>query len=224
MKSTLPIAGMSESPSSELEADLRGALDRIVPDRALHARWLNTLSYMEHIGATKIAKTQSGPRATFMGLKHAAEEARHGFFLKKLALRLQPHGLPDYSSEYLLAPIPSAQYLHRLDLAASRLALGAGLRGRKMNALAYLLVTYAIEVRADELYPIYQSYLENYKPAKLSVQGIINEEEGHLAEMELMLAKYPPEQQALKDELVALEQQLYGEWIAALLAELSIGA
>ena len=188
---------------------LERILDRIVPQRALHARWLNTLSYMEHIGATKIARTQGGPQATYMGLKHAAEEARHGFFLKRMALKLDPDGLPTYQNEYLLAAVPSRQYLYRLDLAASRLCRAHGLEGRKMHDLAYLLVTYAIEVRADDLYPIYERYLEGYEVARLSVQGIINEEEGHLAEMETALAEYPEELRGLTRDLCRLENELY---------------
>jgi len=34
------------------------------------------------------------------------------------------------------------------------------LKGRELRFAAYLLVTYAIEVRADELYPVYQDELE----------------------------------------------------------------
>lgn len=200
---------------------LRQALDHIVPDLELHAKWLNTLSYMEHIGATKIARTQSGPRATYMGLKHAAEEARHAFFLKKLALRVQPEAFPDYAPEHLIAPVLSQQYLNRLDIAASRLATKAGMKGQAMHDLAYLLVTYAIEVRADDLYPVYQEYLVDYTPAKLSVQGIINEEEGHLAEMETMLATYPPEIQALKHDMLTLEAELCTAWLQAVLAEVA---
>lgn len=221
MKTAFPNIDLSSATGASSDARLRSALDQIVPDIRLHAKWLNTLSYMEHIGATKIARTQSGPRATYMSLKHAAEEARHGYFLKKLALRLDPDGLPTYANAHLLAPIHSAQYLNRLDIEASRLARKAGLSGRPMHDLAYLLVTYAIEVRADELYPIYQEYLADYSTAKLSVQGIINEEEGHLAEMESMLAKYPAELQALKEDLIRLENELYIGWLDALLEELA---
>lgn len=202
--------------STETSVQLRKILDQIVPDRLLHAKWLNTLSYMEHVGATKIARTQSGPQATFMTLKHAAEEARHGFYLKKLAHRLDPKGIPNYEAAYLLAPVASHQFLYRLDLQASRLCYKAGLKGKELRSLAYLLVTYAIEVRADELYEVYQSYLGDYKVAKLSVQGIINEEEGHLAEMESELAKYPEEIRALTVPMLALENALYAKWLTAI--------
>lgn len=210
---------MMPTLTTETAVQLRKVLDRIVPNRSLHAKWLNTLSYMEHVGATKIARTQSGPEATFMTLKHAAEEARHGFFLKKLAHRLEPEGLPNYHREFLLAPTHSHQYLYRLDLAASRLCRDAGLQGRDLHDLSYLLVTYAIEVRADELYGVYQEYLEDYSEAKLSVRGIINEEEGHLAEMETALADYPEELRGLTRPMLDLENALYADWLDTLWSE-----
>lgn len=198
---------------------LQQLLARIVPHAGLHGRLLNTLSYMEHIGATKIARTQSGPQATFTTLKHAAEEARHAFYLKKLALKVAPDANPDYDFAYLLAPLASRQYLYRLDIAASRLAKQAGLRARALSDLAYLLVTYAIEVRADALYPVYEELLETH-PARISLATIIAEEEGHLAEMQAALAAYPAHLQALVQDICALEEELFEAWMTALEAEL----
>lgn len=200
---------------TETEFQLRKVLDRICMDTKMHATWLNTLSYMEHVGATKIARTQSGPLATYMSLKHASEEARHGFFLKHMARKLWPEGLPTYQTQFLLAPIQSHQYLYRLDLEASRLGRRHGLEGRELHNLVYLLVTYAIEVRADELYPVYQEYLDKQPELRLSVQGIINEEEGHLAEMESELANYSETLRNLTVPICELENRLYAEWLIA---------
>ena len=50
-----------------------------------HARFLNTLSLMEHIGSRKIMVSQTcGPLGREV-LKHLAEETRHAFFFKKAA-------------------------------------------------------------------------------------------------------------------------------------------
>ncbi len=203
-------------------AKLRRVLDLVCADTRLHATWLNTLSYMEHVGATKIARTQSGPLANYMSLKHAAEEARHGFFLKHMARKLWPEGLPTYETGYLLAPIQSHQYLYRLDLKASRLGRKHNIMGRELHNLVYLLVTYAIELRADELYPVYQEHLDRQPELRLSVQGIINEEEGHLAEMEAELANYPEELQKLTKPVCDLENQLYVEWLTEVEKSLAV--
>jgi hypothetical protein len=200
---------------------LSGVLEAIGASSLLRARFLNTLSYMEHIGATKIARSQSGPQADFITLKHAAEEARHAFFLKKLCHKVDAQACPDYGPAHLLAPVQSRQYLYRLDTAVARMCKRAGLQGAALRKLAYLLVTFAIEVRADALYPVYESYLEHY-PERVSVASIIAEEEGHLAEMESALAAYPLELQALKAEAIAFEEGLFLGWMADLEAELGI--
>ena len=37
---------------------LEGLISQIVADPALHARWLNTFSYLEYVGFRKIVKSQ----------------------------------------------------------------------------------------------------------------------------------------------------------------------
>ena len=84
-----------------------------------------------------------------------------------------------------------------------------------MNDLAYLLVTFAIEVRADEIYPLYESILVNL-PVRISVRSIIAEEEGHLAEMEEALKEWPLELRDLHKDACAIENRLFGEWLSAI--------
>lgn len=190
-------------------------MSQIVPSHDLHCRWLNTLSCMEHVGATRIATTQHGPGADFMVLKHSAEEARHAFFLKWLLRKLDPEACPTYAPEFLLAPRESSQYIRRLDLGISRAIIAMGIPRERLHEVAYLLVTYAIEVRADEIYPIYQEFLQEL-PQKLSVHSIIAEEEGHLQEMENSLATLPVEWQTLKQNALKIEENLYTEWLLGL--------
>ena len=190
-------------------------LPGIVQNPEIHGKWLNSLAFMEHVGATKIARTQSGEKATFTTLKHAAEEARHGFYLKKLAKKVFPAIPEDFRREGMLAPIESRQYLYRLDTGISRILLDAGITGTEMRNLAYLLVTYAIEMRADSLYPEYQACIEHY-PVKISVRTIINEEEGHLEEMMDALSKFDRETEQLMQQAIALESQLFSNWVNAI--------
>ena len=51
--------------------DLIGA---IVADPALHARWLNTFSYLEYVGFRKIVKSQRAEVLTAAILGHACEK------------------------------------------------------------------------------------------------------------------------------------------------------
>src|SRR5580700_1374074 len=129
--------------------ELKDTLALIVANAQLHARWLNTLSLMENTGARKISAGEDGQAVTAMTLKHAAEEHRHAFYLKKQIEKVLPGAYPTYAAEYLLAPVLSRQYLNRLELAVWRyLKHELDLSAQGLRHAAYLLVTYAIEMRA----------------------------------------------------------------------------
>lgn len=182
------------------------------PDR--HARWLNTLSMMENTGARKIAAAEDRVHVDLLMLKHAAEEARHAYYLKKQILKLDETACPTYEPAYLLAPVESHAYLNRLDVRVCRyLKRTLGLSGSDLKYAAYLLVTYAIEVRADELYPIYQDALTEVG-SRVQVKSIIVEEEGHLAEMLRQMETYFGDWRPHAEQAVAIEKELFGEWIA----------
>lgn len=198
-----------------LQTSLAEAVDRIVQNNSLHAKWLNSLSMMENTGARKISKYEDPLHTDIIVLKHAAEEARHAYYLKKLIGKLNGEHCPDYSYPYLLAPVESSQYLLRLDVEACRYIKNElRLEGRAMMHGAYLLVTYSIEVRADMLYGIYQEALTRHK-SKVNVKSIIAEEEGHLEEMQRMLVSFHPEWERLAADVCRIEDKLFKDWIKA---------
>jgi hypothetical protein len=202
---------------------LRDILNIIVPSAELHGKWLNSLSMMENTGARKISKYEHPVHTDIIVLKHAAEEARHAYYLKKLIAKLEGVDFPDYSFKNLLAPLSSYQYLHRLDVAAVRyLREEIGLSGRDVGHGAYLLVTYAIEVRADSLYGVYQEVLTAHKQ-KVNVKSIIAEEEGHLEEMTKMLTSFRDDWETLAERMCAVEAELFNEWVSAVEKEVSVG-
>jgi len=197
------------------EEQLKQLTDKIVPADELHGKWLNSLSMMENTGARKISKYEDPIHADIIVLKHAAEEARHAYYLKKQIGKLADISCPDYTYPYLLAPVQSHHYLNMLDVEACRyLKNKLGLEGRALKHGAYLLVTYAIEVRADMLYGIYQESLSNHG-SKVNVRSIIVEEEGHLAEMQRMLEGFHPEWKQLAADMCAVEDRLFIDWITA---------
>jgi len=73
-------------------------------------------------------------------------------------------------------------YLTALDLKTSRYLQTLGLPKQSIKEFAYLLVTYAIELRAEELYPIYDTVLRKTS-SRVAVKSILLEEKEHLAEM-----------------------------------------
>ena len=136
----------------------------LVANPESHARFLNTLSFMENSGARKISKFEHKKEVSLIILKHAAEEHRHAYYLKKQISKLVPSGFETYDDSFLINPRSSRFYLDLLDLRVSQYAKkNLGLSGYDVKWAAYLLVTYAIELRADEFYPIYQQILTETK-------------------------------------------------------------
>ncbi len=196
-------------------------LPLIINDNKLHARWLNTLSLMENAGARKISACEDPETVTYIILKHAAEEHRHAFYLKKQIEKIDAASCPTYSSQYLLASNSSRHYLNQLDVDVCRyLKTILRLKGAELRFAAYLLVTYAIEVRADELYPVYQEALDSAS-SKVNVKSIILEEEGHLEEMIKQLENFSPDWKFHADKAVEMETFLFKQWIGQLSTELN---
>ncbi|MCX2454298.1 hypothetical protein OQX61_23705 [Pedobacter sp. PLR] len=193
--------------------ELEVLLQHIVNDDEVHARFLNTLSLQENIGARKISANEQPETSTYMVLKHAAEEHRHAFYLKKQISRLNAAACPTYEPDYLLAPYSTKYYLNKLDLLTSRyLKNTLQLHGSALKFAAYLLVTYAIEVRADVIYPIYQDVLSKNN-SKVSVRSIILEEQGHLEEMIVQLKTFSPSWEDHAKQIIAIESKLYHSWM-----------
>ena len=204
---------------------LENLISQIVKNNDLHARWLNSLSMMENVGARKISASEHPTKVNLTILKHAAEEARHAFYLKRQINKLAAvDQYPTYEAAYLLAPLKSYHYLQALDVAASRyIRANFELSDYDFKFAAYLLVTYAIEVRADELYPVYQKVLTREK-SKIQVKAIIIEEEGHLEEMIAQLKEFSPEWTRHAEAICKIEARLFDQWIAQVEKEVGVEA
>ena len=196
-------------------------LSAIINNDQFHARWLNTLSLMENTGARKISASEDPETVTYIILKHAAEEHRHAFYLKKQIEKVKSAHCPTYTNDYLIAPKSSKYYLNQLDIDVCRyLKTELNLKGRELRFAAYLLVTYAIEVRADELYPVYQEELDK-TGSKVNVKSIILEEEGHLEEMINQLKSFSLDWQLHADKAVEMESRLFLQWVDQLNNEIA---
>lgn len=181
-----------------------------------HAKWLNTLSFLENCGARKIASCEHPTKVKKEMLKHAAEEFRHAFYLKDQIKRLQSGHLVDYSLHTMVGGTASLHYLNRLDLSVSRYLKSLGVE----KHIAYILVTYAIEKRAEELYPIYMSVLKEMA-SPITVKSILLEEEEHLKEMETEIREIP-DGEFLAQKALSIECELFRKWLFALQNEVTV--
>ena len=180
-----------------------------LPSRpAEHARFVNTLSMLEHIGSVKIARTQAGPAITEQVLQHLAEETRHAQVLKRIVRSIHRPSSLDYHDSRLLAGSTARGYFARLD-AGVRSFVRRELPADRQARAAYNLVTWLVELRASWLYPAYQSVLKN-AGLRLSVRSIIGEEERHLAEIVEGLREIGIEDHPGLGELLEHEEKLFG--------------
>lgn len=196
-------------------------LEKIVFDHHTHVKWLNTLSFMENAGARKISACEHPTKVNLIQLKHACEEHRHAYYLKKQIAKIDSESCKTYENEELLAPIATRQYLHSLDIKACKyLYNNFNLTKDELKYAAYLFVTYAIEVRADELYPVYQEILIKTS-SKIMVKSIILEEEGHLEEMINQLDEFSENWKSHAENILKIEHELHDQWIDAIIEEVA---
>lgn len=194
-------------------APIKQVLTSIVASNELHAKWLNTLSFLENCGARKIAACEHPTLVKEEILKHAAEEFRHAHHLKRQIAKVSSHHIENYSLDLMLGGISTLHYLAALDVKVSRFLKASGLSKNAMKEAAYLLVTYAIELRADELYGIYDEVLRK-AGSRVAIKSILLEEKEHLNEM-IEGIKDLSSGFALAQHVCGIEGHLCKKWLDA---------
>ncbi|MDE0310321.1 MAG: hypothetical protein OXI60_10925 [Acidiferrobacterales bacterium] len=138
--------------------------------------FLNTLSYMEHIGSYKIMATQHASAMDYPTLRHLNEETGHAVFFKRHAERVCEQQI-DYSADALLAPASARAYFNRLEAGMVRMF------GRSANyRTIYLYMSLVIEFRAVWAYSLLQKALDR-NTFDISLERLLAEEQGHLYSM-----------------------------------------
>lgn len=169
------------------------------------ARFLNSLSLLEHIGSRKIMLSQMGGPMSEEVLQHLAEEARHAFHFRRQAEKVAGQPMSYVSEDLLVAPAARG-YFGRLDVAISKQCTGSSDR-----QLPYLYVTTIVELRALWFYENLQIVSRRNNIA-LSLTGVINEEHGHLGQMFGDLEGKDPLFGQRLAIFSALEQKLFQRW------------
>jgi hypothetical protein len=192
-----------------LEHATRSLLARLVPDATRHARLVNTLSMLEHMGSHKIMSTQHGAAIDQPTLRHVAEEAGHAYFMKRQAEKTAARAM-EYVPSDLLAPASARMYFQRLESAMLR-ALGPERSARAV----YLYMSMIVEFRALWFYGLYQEALQRARHP-LSLKRVIGEEQNHLDDMAARLEAAGD----LSDDRVAAfldaERSLYSRLLSSL--------
>ena len=157
------------------ETPVRDFLATLVRDEKQHAKFLNMLAMLEHMGSRKIMVSQMNKGETLSQdtLQHLAEEARHAYFFKRHAERINGEAMDGWTNTNTMCRVPALMYFGRMD---------AGISKQVGDDAAYGWVSLIIELRACWLYQIYNDVVEE-SGIHLPLKGLLAEEDGHLAEM-----------------------------------------
>jgi hypothetical protein len=191
-----------ERSSEDLAAAVRERLRWFCRHPSAHARFLNTLSLMEHIGSRKIMASQTSLDLGGDTLRHLAEETRHAYFFKRAAEKLARRQF-NYDADETVAGASARGYMERLDAGITS-ALDRG----TPNPMPYLYMSLIVELRAVWFYRLYQEALTEHGQG-LSLKSVLAEEELHLGAMRARLSEMDPDCAARVTRFQALEQQRF---------------
>ncbi|MFB6264661.1 MAG: hypothetical protein ABEL76_13710 [Bradymonadaceae bacterium] len=168
---------MQVDMDEQTRSHVKKVLEAIAEEADTEARWLNTLSLLEYVGARKISKSVASTHPRFSEvLDHLADEARHAFAFKRLA-EIVANGRVD---EYLAEDAARAYFSQLDERATEWLSQVAPDAGTLEN---YLLVTTLIERRAMTVYPLYRGISSN-DAVREELQNIVVEEQDHRVELQ----------------------------------------
>lgn len=210
-----------EASALPVEYELTGSTARrwsqvlkgIVERPTVHARWLNTLSMLEYIGCRKMVKALHASSLDIGLLHHICEEAGHAWRFKKLSETIGPGGCKSYDDADLLHGAAARNYLCQLDRQTSAYWLDSAVPSNEL--LPYWTVTCLVEWRAMQVYALYEDILQT-TALGISLRGILQEEQRHLAEIKAALLHLAPQWQRAVPVLVQLETLLMNEWLQCL--------
>lgn len=191
----------------------KNVIQELIHKPHLHARFLNTLSLLEFIGARKIMKSQEEAQITPTVLAHATEEIRHAQIIKKLAIKVGGASVKSYAEESLMCGEVARDYIHGIDYKAQEVL------GEKDSWRNYLLTTLIIEERAQELYPFYDQQLSQVGLGG-PLQTIVREEVGHLEDVIEKLQVAGKVSVSMIDAVRNYEKRLFDHFFESVIEEM----
>jgi hypothetical protein len=200
--------GANDAVFNRISEQFERALQAIAASTELQARFLNTLSLLEYVGARKILKSQPEATVSFDLLGHAGEELRHARTLKGVAERMNAR-ISAYGAEETLCPAQALAYFHGVDDAvAAQWPAGP-------SRLNYLYVTALVEERVLWVYPMIREALPS-EDVQRALRGILAEEIRHLTAVTAEIASSDPQHRERFAALRAVETDLFGAFAESL--------
>lgn len=188
---------------------MKELLEKIVVNPVLEARWLNTLSLLEYIGARKIGKTFAKIHPSLEVLEHHADETRHAYAFKRLSRIVAEDSAKGGDCGYLCGD-EAVTYFQTLDKKLSDWM--TKVTGKSDGYQNYLIVTAVIERRAMKVYPHYRKVTRNGF-VRDELRRVIEEESTHRRLVEDRCLKIMnPNNVADFGECDAIEEEVFREF------------
>lgn len=186
-------------------------LRAIARDPDVHGKYLNTLSYIEHLGSRYLMLSHNKNTLNGEVLKHYLEEVRHSLVLRKMGEKISQRQMTYASTDMLVQPSAS-MYFARLATMVRKLC-----RTRPQNIiLPYLYVSAAVEIRALWLYSMHERVLKELG-IKISFAGVLGEEEEHIQYIYANLRQLDPDAESVLTDIVKEECSYFLHFFTQLL-------
>src|SRR6218665_2053839 len=104
---------MSGANFAQISKPIRDLLHSIVSNSETHGKYLNTLSYVEHLGARYLRLSNEDKDFTEPVLRHYLEEVRHAYIIRKMAEKVLKRSLV-YTDSDMLVRSSANMYFARL--------------------------------------------------------------------------------------------------------------
>ena len=200
---------------------LNELLPHIISNPNLHARWINTFSYLEYIGFRKIIKSQWAEDISAAVLSHACEEGRHALRLKKMAVKIGGKDFDSYSADKLLCPEQAENYFKILDASCEMALASHFVEPKIVSRLTYLYVTLIVEVRALRVYGDYLDVLKQNGSGQV-IEAMLAEEAAHLEYVQRELVELDPHYEQRRLQIEDIERGLYSDYVSAVQREVEL--
>ena len=201
-------------------------LRTIASKPSTHARFLNTVSMLEYIGARKIMKSQQADEMDMELLTHVSDESRPAWLVKRLAWQRERESTRTYAPECLLCGAEGEAYIQELDAAVKEELAGCGVEGDSPQSsgwLNYLYTSLLIEERAEHFYADYAVVLQEHKLGG-ALKALIKDETKHLIQMARRIKEVDPRGEERLSRLRVVEKRGFQAFEDALWEQLEVAA
>lgn len=184
---------------------VKSVLTKLAANEILMARFLNTFSYMEFIGAMTLPRSFMNDEISDHALRHLLEENDHARLFRVHGEKLANRQLT-YKTEDLFARPASRNYIYRTATYLRKNLRGSNISSNITGVVSQYCSLVA-EMRTAWLYPQMEMVLK--ENTRVSIAKIIRDESGHIYYLNSILSELDPDYQKRCAATLAVESEAF---------------